>query len=263
MDLQLKGKVAVVSGGSRGIGRRIVQAFADEGCDVSFCGRDEENLCKAEEDLRAAGVNVHAFCGDITDPSDSDAFINGAAEALGGIDILVNNVGGASGGAKPFAETTDEDWLKTYEMNVFHSVRATRLVLPHFQKRGGGAVAIISSISGWLGGGYPQYGSTKAGEIFLARELAIDLADQNVRVNAICPGSILWEDNGWDNFRKGSPEVFADFEKREFPFGRLGTPEEIADVVAFICSPRASWVTGALIPVDGAQRRPAVDRKER
>jgi 3-oxoacyl-[acyl-carrier protein] reductase len=263
MNLELKDKIAVVTGGSRGIGRRIVQKFAEEGCHVAFCARGKEDVERAAEEILALGVKVFDFQGDVTDPATMKAFVDGAADALGGMDILVANVGGSAGGLKPFGETTDEDWQTTYDLNVFHAVRTTRLALPHFQKRGGGSVVIISSISGWLPGGYPQYGTAKAAEIFLARELAVALAEHSVRVNTVCPGSIIWQDGGWDRFRQSNPQVFAAFESREFPAGRLGAPEEVADVVVFLSSARASWVNGAMIPVDGAQRQSSVDRRDR
>jgi 3-oxoacyl-[acyl-carrier protein] reductase len=263
MNLELQNKIAVVTGGSRGIGRRIVQRFAEEGCQVAFCARGKEDVERAAAEVRALGVKVFGFQGDVTDAATMKAFVDGAADALGGMDILVANVGGSSGGQKPFAETTDEDWQITYDLNVFHAVRTTRLALPHFQKRGGGSVVVISSISGWRAGGYPQYGTAKAAEIFLARELAIALGEHNVRVNTVCPGSIIWDGGGWDKFRQSKPDVFAQFESRGFPAGRLGKPEEVADVVVFLSSPRASWVNGAMIPVDGAQRQSSVDRKDR
>ncbi|MBI2192147.1 MAG: SDR family oxidoreductase [Planctomycetes bacterium] len=263
MDLMLRGKAVAVTGGSRGIGRRIVQRFAEEGASVAFCARNKDDLDRAAAEVARLGVMTFPYEGDIIDPDKAKAFIDGAADHLGGLDILVNNVGGAVGSNKPFAETTDEDWLRTYEMNVLHAVRTTRLAIPHFQQRGGGSVVIISSISGWMPGGYPQYGTAKAAEIQLAGELAIDLAAERVRINTVCPGSILWPGGAWDRFRQAHAEVFSEFETRDLPAGRLGEPEEVADVVVFISSPRASWVNGALIPVDGAQRRSSVDRRKR
>jgi len=258
MDLKLQGKVAVVTGGSRGIGRRIAQRFAEEGCHVGICARGKEEVERAASELRELGVEVFSRAGDVTEAEVAEGFINGAADALGGIDILVANVGGSSGGRSRMEEATDEDWLRTFQLNLFHAVRCTRLALPHFRKRGGGSVTIISSISGRIAGGYPQYGAAKAAEIHLAGELAIQLAPENVRVNAVCPGSIIWEGGGWDRVRSSRPQEFEEFLSREFPAGRLGSPEEVADVVVFLNSERASWINGALIPVDGAQRRPAL-----
>jgi 3-oxoacyl-[acyl-carrier protein] reductase len=253
MDLQLQGKAALVTGGSRGIGLRIVQRFAQEGCGVAFCGRDKVSLASAEREVRALGVPVFTMACDVCDPAAAGVFINSAAEALGGLDILVNNVGGASGEMKEFIDTTDEDWEKTYGLNIFHAARTTRLAAPHMIKRGGGSVVIIASISGWKPVGGPQYGTAKAAEIFLAPELALALAEHHIRVNTVCPGSILWPGNGWDDFRRQHPEVFQRFVSMGTPSGRLGTPEQVADAVVFVSSPRGGWINGAMIPVDGGQ----------
>ena len=146
--------------------------------------------------------------------------------------------------------------METFDLNVFHAVRTTRAALPYMRQRGGGAVVIVSSISGWKPGPKSQYGSAKAAEIFLAGALALELAECGVRVNTVAPGSIFFSGGGWARFQEEQPEHFAQFVKREFPAGRLGTPEEVADVVAFLVSERANWINGAMIPVDGAQGRP-------
>ena len=137
-----------------------------------------------------------------------------------------------------------------------HTARAIRACVPHMQQAGGGAVVIIASISGWKPSPYPQYGAGKAAEIYLAMELGRELAAEGIRVNAVSPGSILFPGGGWDSFRNRDPEGFAEFIERDFPFGRLGTPEEVANVVTFLLSERASWVSGTHICVDGAQGRP-------
>jgi 3-oxoacyl-[acyl-carrier protein] reductase len=125
------------------------------------------------------------------------------------------------------------------------------------QQRGGGSIVSIASISGWKPGPKAQYGATKAGEIFLAGALAWELAPQRIRVNTVSPGSIMFQGGGWERFRAEQSERFAEFERREFPWGRLGTPEEVADVVVFLLSERAAWINGANIAVDGAQGRPS------
>jgi 3-oxoacyl-[acyl-carrier protein] reductase len=153
-------------------------------------------------------------------------------------------------------ESTPEDWLRTFDLNLFHAVRAARAVVPHMQQRGGGSIVIISSISGGKPAPRGQYGSAKAAEIFLAGALAWELAPDRIRVNAVSPGSILFPGGGWDRFQSQNADRYAEFERREFPWGRLGHPEEVADVVAFVLSPRANWINGANIPVDGAQGRP-------
>ena len=184
-----------------------------------------------------------------------EAVVERCAAEWGGVDILVNNVGGAAG-EQSLLETADEDWVETFDLNVFHAVRTTRAALPYMRQRGGGAVVIVSSISGWKPGPKSQYGSAKAAEIFLAGALALELAECGVRVNTVAPGSIFFPGGGWARFQEEQPEHFAQFVEREFPAGRLGTPEEVADVVAFLVSERANWINGAMIPVDGAQGRP-------
>ena len=256
MDLGLADKVALVTGGSRGIGRSIALALAGEGCKVAICARGEEPLARALQELQARGVEAIAAVADVRSQPQIEAVVAPCVAELGGVDILINNVGGSAGGAS-LLDSTDEDWAETFDLNLIHAVRATRVVLPYMRERGGGAVVIVSSISGWKPGPRAQYGSAKAAEIFLAGALALELAEYNVRVNAVAPGSIYFPGGGWERFREENPEAFARFEEREQPAGRLGAPEEVADVVAFLVSQRACWVNGAMIPIDGAQGRPA------
>jgi len=256
MDLKLAGKVALVTGGSRGIGRHTALRLAEEGCHVGICARGEAGVEQALAELRALGVTAYGLAVDVTEPGGVERFVNSAAVALGGLDVLVNNVGGAAGGG--LADSTDEDWQRTFDLNLFHAVRATRAALPHLRRSGGGSVITISSISGWKPAPTrAQYGATKAAEIFLAGALAMELAADNIRVNTVCPGSIIFPGGGWERFKTEQPEAFQAFEKGEFPAGRLGSPDEVADVVVFLASERASWINGASIPVDGAQGRPS------
>lgn len=256
MDLGLKDKVALITGGSRGIGRAIALALAGEGCKVAICARGRESLTKALQEVRATGADAIAEVADVRSRAEVEAVVARCVAEWGGVDILVNNVGGAAGG-QSLLETADEEWAETFDLNVFHAVRATRAVLPHIRQRGRGAVVIVSSISGWKPGPKAQYGSAKAAEIFLAGALALELAECGVRVNAVAPGSIWFPGGGWARLQEEQPEHFARFVERELPAGRLGTPEEVADVVAFLVSERANWINGAMIPVDGAQGRPS------
>ena len=254
MDLELAGKAALVTGGSRGIGRAIARRLAAEGCQVAICGRNADTLEATVAELRQSGATAHGVVADVTAPGEVERFVDESSAALGGVDVLVANVGGTAGGS--LLESTPEDWAQTFNLNLFHAVRAIRAVVPHFEARGGGSVVTIASVSGTKPGPRAQYGAAKAGEIFLAGALAWELAPKRVRVNTVSPGSIMFPGGGWERFRAQNPERFAEFERREFPWGRLGTAEEVADAVTFVLSERASWVNGANIAVDGAQGRP-------
>jgi 3-oxoacyl-[acyl-carrier protein] reductase len=255
LDLGLRGKVGLVTGGSRGIGRAIALRLASEGVKLGICGRTAETLEATLSEVRATGSDAVGVIADVSCPGEVERFVNEAVAALGGADLLVANVGGSAG--RGLLESTPEDWARTFDLNLFHAVRAIRAAVPHMQQRGGGSAVSISSISGWKPGPNAQYGATKAGEIFLAGALAWELAPSRIRVNTVSPGSIMFGGGGWERFREREPERFAEFERREFPWGRLGTPEEVADVVAFVLSERASWINGTNIAVDGAQGRPS------
>lgn len=255
MDLGLAGKVGLVTGGSRGIGRAIALRLAAEGAHVGICGRTSETLRVTVQELKDKGVHAHGLAADVTQPGEVERFVDEAAQALGGVDVVVANVGGSAG--RGLLESTPEDWQTTFDLNLFHAVRTIRAAVPHMQQRGGGSAVSIASISGWKPAPTAQYGASKAAEIFLASSLAWDLAAHRIRVNTVSPGSIMFEGGGWDRFRSQQAERFAAFQQREFPWGRLGTPEEVADVVVFVLSERASWINGANIAVDGAQGRPS------
>jgi 3-oxoacyl-[acyl-carrier protein] reductase len=255
MDLGLAGKVALVTGGSRGLGRASALRLAEEGCNVGICGRTPETVERAVGELQAKGVRAHGVIADVTAAGETERFVDTCGEVFGGVDLLVANVGGIVGGG--LLESSPEDWVRTFDLNLFHAVRAIRSAVPHLRKRGGGSIVTIASISGWKPGPTAQYGAAKAGEIFLAGALAWEFGPDRIRVNTLSPGSTLFPGGGWERFRAANPERFAEFERREFPWGRLGTADEIANVVAFLLSDRASWINGANIPVDGAQGRPS------
>lgn len=255
MDLGLAGKAALVTGGSRGIGRAVAVRLAEEGCGVGICGRGRDDLDRTTAELRGHGVTACGVVADVTAGGEVERFVDEAAGVLGGVDLLVANAGAAAG-ARGLLDTSPEDWSRTFEHNVGHAVRAIRAAASHLRRAGQGAVVIVASISGWKPAPYPQYAVAKAAEIQLAATLAPELAAEGIRVNAVSPGSILFPGGGWDAYRERSPERFDRFVAESFPFGRLGTPEEIADVVAFLLSARASWVSGSHIRVDGAQSRP-------
>jgi 3-oxoacyl-[acyl-carrier protein] reductase len=254
MELMLKDKSALVTGGSRGIGRAIAHRLADEGCSVSICGRGAADLERALVDLRKGGARVHGMQADVTQPAELERFIHDSAEQLGGVDLLVANVGGVIG--RGGIQLSLEDWRRTFELNFFHAVAVIQAALPYMRSRGGGSIAIIASISGWKPGPPMHYGAAKAAEIYLAGPLAMELAPDHIRVNTLSPGSLMFPGGGWERFRQRDPDAFARFEQREFPSRRLGTAEEVADVAVFLLSERARWINGAHIPVDGAQGRP-------
>jgi 3-oxoacyl-[acyl-carrier protein] reductase len=263
MDLKLTGKIALVTGSSRGIGLATAKAFAAEGCQVMLSGRSTEQLRKAETALRATGAQVAAYAGDVGSPDEASRLIEAAVAAYGGIDILVNNVGGGGGGAR-IADSTDDDWRGALERNLIQTVRIMRLALPHMKDRPGAAVINVASISGWspqlaMSG---QYGAAKAALIFETERWALEFVPHGIRVNTVSPGSILVEGNGWDRYRLAKPAYFEDYVRHGFPMGRLGTGEEVADVIVFIASPRAYWINGRNIPVDGLEQPHApLDRR--
>ena len=253
MDLGLKGKTAIVTGSSRGIGRAIAMGLAEEGCNLVICARGKEALETTAGEIRSRGVEVAAIAADVTGKEGADTIVEEALVAFQGIDVLVNNVGGSQW--KSFVEHTDEDWQAVIDLNLFATIRMTRRVVPVMEERGGGSIILISSIWGREWGGPSSYNSTKAAAIGLSKNLARELAPKGIRVNTVAPGSILFPGGGWDRRQRDDPEGMAAFVKQEMPLGRFGRPEEIADMVVFLASKRASLVTGACINVDGCQSR--------
>jgi 3-oxoacyl-[acyl-carrier protein] reductase len=252
MDLGLTGKRALVTGSSRGIGYAIAEGLVAEGVRVALTARTAADVEAAAHRLRERGGEVATLVGDLTVAADVERVVQGAAEAFGGLDILINNVGGGLGG------NTDEAWQYTFDVNLNAAVRASRVATPLMQAQRGGVILLISSVSGWQVGGSPQYNAAKAAEIMYARSLAKELGPDGIRVNAVSPGSIMFEGGGWARRKERDPEGIATFIANDMPLGRFGTPEEIADVCVFLCSNRASLVTGANIAVDGCQLKPSI-----
>jgi 3-oxoacyl-[acyl-carrier protein] reductase len=256
MDLALDDKVALITGASRGIGRAIALALATEKARVVLCARNAADLDAAVREARACGGADAAAVGvtaDVTTAAGVAAVVDAAVRAYGRLDVVVNNVGGS--GARNFADTDDADLQLALDRNLFPALRVSRAALPHLRARRGGVIVMIASVWGRESGGGPSYNVAKAAEISLAKAMSRDLAQDGIRVLSVAPGSVLFPGGGWDRRQKADPEGMAAFVARDIPLGRFGRPEEIADVVAFLCSPRAGWITGACIPVDGGQGR--------
>ncbi len=256
MDLGLRDKVAIVTGSSRGLGLASALALAEEGCRVTLCARTASTLEAAAQTVSAAAggaPRVLAVAADVSTPAGVETVVDRTVQAFGGIDVLVNNVGVARGGG--LLETSDGEWQEAIDQTLMPAVRMSRQAVPHMQRRGGGAIVIIASIFGREAGGRTAYNAVKAAEISLAKSMAQQLAPHNIRVNSVSPGSILFEGGSWWRRQQADPAGIAEFVQRELPFGRFGRPEEVGDVVAFLCSDRASWISGTSIVVDGCQSR--------
>jgi 3-oxoacyl-[acyl-carrier protein] reductase len=256
MDLGLRDKIAIVTGSSRGLGFASARALASEGCLVTLCARTEDRLREAAVDVsRTAGGDdrVLAVPADVTDPQAVARLMDETVARFGGIDVLVNNV--ALAGGSSLLDTSDAEWRQAIDQTLMPTVRASRLAVPHMQRRGGGAIVIIASIFGREAGGRMTYNAVKAAQISLGKSLAQQLASSGIRVNTVSPGSILFEGGSWWKRQQQDPAAIAEFVKHELPFGRFGRAEEVGDVVAFLASPRASWISGTSVVVDGCQSR--------
>ncbi|HEU4935909.1 MAG TPA: SDR family oxidoreductase [Vicinamibacterales bacterium] len=256
MDLQLTNKVAIVTGSSRGLGLASARALIAEGCRVCICARGPEQLAAAAIEVEAVARRPNMITTVQADVSTGEGIatvIDRTLERFGGLDILVNNVGRAGG--KDLLDTTDAEWQAAFDETLFPAIRASRLAVPHMKQRGGGAIIMIASIWGRESGGRMTYNAVKAAEISLGKSLAQQLAPLNIRVNSVAPGSIMFPGGSWHKRQQADPQGIAEFIKRDLPFGRMGRADEVGAAVAFLASPRASWISGASIPVDGCQSR--------
>jgi len=246
MKIDLTGRRALVAGASRGIGFAIARSLAAAGADVAICARQAASLESAAASLRCLGRRVSARVCDLSRTEEVRSWVEAAAQELGGIDILVNN-------ASAFGRTDDEaGWAASVQVDLMAPVRASHAALPWLERQGG-SIVHISSISGLAASvRTPPYGAVKAAIMEYTQTQAAALAHRRIRVNCIAPGSIFFEGGTWDRFQRENPALY-ERTLRGIPGGRFGTPEEIANVAAFLVSDQASWVTGQTIAVDGGQ----------
>ena len=254
MDLGLAGKVAIVTGSSRGLGLAAATALAEEGTSVVLCARGEDTLKQAADGIqkKTPGAKLATVAADVSTEAGAKQIVDTAIAKFGRLDVLVNNVGTAKGG--DLEQTKDADWQEAMEQTLFPAVRMSRLAAPHLRKQGG-AIVIVSSIFGRESGGRMTYNAVKAAEISLTKSLAQQLAKDQIRVVSVAPGSILFEGGSWWKRQQSDPEGIAKFVKQELPFGRFGKPEEVGAAIAFLASPKASWISGTTVVVDGCQSR--------
>jgi len=244
MDLGLRGKRAIVTGGTKGIGRAIVDLFAQEGTDIALCARDQAEVAATVSSLSARGVNA---CGEAVNVRDGEAYkgwLGRAVTALGGCDIFVANVS-AGGGFD-----SEKNWVKSFEVDVLHTIRGCEALMPHLEKSGTGSIVIIASTNALETFGVPQaYNAMKAALITYAKQLSQHVGKQGVRVNSVSPGPIYFDGGAWELIKGTMPKLY-DWAMKQIPSGRMGSPEEVARVVAFVASPAGSLITGSNIVAD-------------
>ena len=256
MDLGIKGKYALVTGGTHGIGKAIALALADEGCNVAVCSRTPSRIAETEKQLKSKAVDYLAIQADVTIKEDVHKVFNKIIEKWGTLHILVNNVGGGGRwGQEDIIDTDEKVWQEVYDKNVTSSVRFIKLVIPYMRKQKWGRVITVTSLLGREGGGRPWFNMAKSAQTALMKNLAMnpDLVRDGVTFNSIAPGGIMISDTGWQEEQKNNPVSFKKMVDEKFPLGRLGTPEEAANIVVFACSEQASLLNGASIAVDGGE----------
>jgi 3-oxoacyl-[acyl-carrier protein] reductase len=254
MDLSLSGKVALVAGASRGIGRATAFSLAREGARLFLVARGAEDLQRTAEQLGAEGATVASATFDLSTEDGATRAVKGAVDAFGGLDVLINNAGG-SGGSGAFDVATAAQWRSVIDQNLMSAVWCSQAAVAFMREHGGGAIVHISSICGREYCTSAPYTAAKAALGGLTKEMAIDLARFGIRVNAVAPGSILFPGGSWARRQEKDPARIAEMVERELPWKRFGRPEEVADAVCFVASPRASWMSGSCVVVDGGQGR--------
>lgn len=244
MDLGLRGKKAIVTGATKGIGRAIVDLLAAEGCDVGLCARSEDEVEAAVREVKASGVEVVGGAVNVRKAEEYQAWLEQAVEQLGGCDIFVPNVS-AGGGMD-----SEKNWWKNFEIDVLHTVRGCETLMPHLEQSGHGSIVIISSTNAVETFYVPMaYNAMKAALITYSKQLSQFVGRKNVRVNSVCPGPIYFEGGAWEMIKSTNAKMY-EATLRAMPNGRFGGPEEVARVVAFLASPAASIITGANVVAD-------------
>jgi 3-oxoacyl-[acyl-carrier protein] reductase len=257
MDLELKGRTVLVTGGSLGIGKAIARRFAQEGANLVLCARNEERLLELQRELEAAGTATVVVACDVTDVDAPATVLEAARTRFDGVDVLINNAGTAK--AIELLDTTEADWHDLFELNFFSTVRFTKACLPWMSGQGWGRIVNIASTTAKLAeSGHPIYGATKAAMLSFSKTVSTSFASSGIRCNAVLPGityTELVEGNiaaAIESRGMTREEIIAGAMKRwPVPTGRFGQPEEVADAVAFLASPRADWITGVSLPIDG------------
>ena len=250
MNLGLSGKVALVTGASRGIGKAIALALSGEGASVAICARGLVQLRQAEKLL--PDDRTLAIPADITNPGDIERVIAETVARFGSLDVLVCNAGGSK--HPTVLDATDDDWMDGFSRNPLQVARFAKAAHPHL-KESKGRILIVSSIWGRESGGSVIYNAMKAAEISMATSISREFASDGIGVNALCPGSTAFPGGSWQRRLDEDPSGMAAFIDKEIPLGRFGAAEEIAAAAVFLCSPAASWITGVALPVDGGQSR--------
>jgi len=245
MDLGLQGKKAIVTGGTRGIGRAIANLLVEEGCDIGICARTAAQIEEAVSAFKAKGVKAFGSAVDVADGDQLTRFINSTAEALGGLHIFVSNVSALGGG------NDEASWQKGFEIDMLGTLRGCETAVPFLEKSGAGAIVVVGSTAAVeVFGARRAYNSVKAAILPYAKSLARELAPGKVRVNVVSPGTIYFKGGVWNMIEQNMPDRYRQAFDRN-PMGRMGTPEEVADAVVFLASPRASFITGTNLICDG------------
>jgi len=258
MNLEIAGKIVLITGGSHGIGAATALEFAREGCQVAICARDKEKIDRTIKAVQLLGVKALGISADVLRPDAAKAVISEIINKFGSIDILVNNVGGGGRwGGKNILDTEERVWQEVFQKNAMAAIQFTREALPYMIRQKWGRVVTVASIYGREGGGKPWFNLAKSAEISFMKTMAMDpeFVRKNITFNSVAPGAIMIAGTGWAEEKDKNPKEFDAFLNEHFPQGRMGTPEEVASVIVFICSKSASYLNGACIPVDGGESK--------